>query len=457
MTGERAPLPPPGARARRAMPFGLRIEWLLVLALFAGLFKAVAIDLPRLGYLPLPFWPDPNDVYADGYSTAWWAFNGGMYDTWKTVYPPASFVLTKLLGQTRCYDADVVFVRDCDWSLWLWTLGFYVLNGWLAWRTYRARDGRSAVPRTIGLMLGLPMLYAFEHLNLLVFAYTGLIAFFGTGIRSARTRWLGLAVAINLKIYLIVVLLGQLFKRRWRAVEGTLILTVAVYLVTYAIVGSGTPMQVYRNIVIFSGDPQRASNWAYVFYASSYQSMTEFFLSEFRLMPIVGSWRLEFWGSFLRALILAVQAVTLATFAAIWGRPQIVPRARVAAMCYLLVLISNETGGYTTAGAVFLVFFERWQGAGRIASLVAAWLLCLAFDYRLVPIGASVQNGYFGGRPVWNDMWLSVGPFVRPGLIMLMDLGLVVASWGDLVRHWRGRRWPQTPSSTVLPESPYDP
>jgi len=445
------PADPAGGRVRSPSTqssWGWRADWLLALVLLGGLVKA-AIDFNRTGYLPLPFWPDANDVYADGYSTAWWAFNGGAYDTWRTVYPPVSFVLTKMFGAARCYDADVGFVRDCDWSLWWWMLGFYALNAWLAWRTYHAVDRRSAVPRTIGLMLGLPMLYAFEHLNLLVFAYTGLFIFFGAGVASARLRWVAMAIAINLKVYLVMVLLGQLLKRRWRTVEWTLVAVAAVYGVTFLLVGEGTPYQIVRNIRIFATDPDRASSWYFVFYASSYKSMVEFFVSEFRLMPIVGSWPLEFWGSVFTALILGIQAATLATFAAVWATPQVVSRVRVAAMCYLLVLISNETGGYATAGAVFLVFFERWKGAGRVTALTAAWFLCLALDWRLVSIGARFQNGYFGGRPVWNDMWLTVGPFVRPGLIMLMQIGLVTASWGELMRHWN--RKPRVVDHPAIP------
>lgn len=430
----------------RRHSWGTAADWFLALVLLGALVKA-AINFQADGFLPLPFWPDANDVYADGYSTSWWAFNGGAYETWRTVYPPLSFVLTRFFGTAHCYNADVGFVRDCDWSLWLWTLAFYICNGLLAWRTYRALDHRNALPRTIGLMLGLPMLYSFEHLNLLVFAYTGLFVFFSVGVASARWRWIAMGAAINLKVYLIMVLLGQLLRRRWRTVEWTLLMTVAVYALTFLLVGEGTPYQIYRNIVIFSTDPDRASSWYFVFYASSYKSMAEFFLSEFRLMPIVGSWPLEFWGTVLTALIMAIQAASLATFAAIWTTPRSVSRTRIAALCYMLVLISNETGGYTTAGAVFLVFFERWRGVGRSLALMAAWCLCIALDYKLVSIGARFQNGYLGGRPVWNDMWLTVGPFVRPGLIMLMQVGLIIATWGDLIRVWRSGRADPLPST----------
>ena len=392
------------------------------------------VDFLRLGYLPTPFWPDPQDVYADGYSTAWWAFNGAMYDIWKTVYPPLSFAILRLIADGRCYDADVTFVRDCDWQLWWVTLGFYAINTVIAFRTFRQVDRATAVPRTIGVMLGLPMLYSFEHLNLLVFAYTGFFLAFSPAVRSARVAWLGIAVAVNLKVYLIVVLLGQLLRRRWRWVEGALILTAAVGVVSFALVGHGTPREIYDNIVTFSQDPDRSANWYFVFYASSYMSMVEFFSSKFPLMFVVGSWRLEFFADALTLLVRGVQAATLLTFLAIWFRPEAITRTRIAALCYMLVLISNETGGYTVAGAIFLVFFERWQGRAKITALICAWLLCLAIDVQLVPIGQHVVDGYFAGRRVWQDLWLTAGPFVRPGLIIGMQLGLVAATWTDIRR-----------------------
>ena len=426
-----------GATARwRAGLRGHRWEWLFVAVLVAALAWA-GYQFGRIGYLPLPFFPDPNDVYADGYSTAWWAFNGAMYDVWRTVYPPLSFALIKLVATPACYDRDVFVSRECDWSFWSWTLAFYVLNGVIAARAYWLTDRGTAAPRVPALMLGLPMLYAFEHLNLLVFAYTGMFVAFSPVFRSSWVRWLGIAVAINLKIYFVALLLGQLLKRRWRWVEGGLAVTLVVAIVSWTVVGEGSPIELYRNITIFSSDSERSSSWQFVIYAASYTSMIKFMASNFPLMPILGSWRLEFWATALTLLILAVQAVSLLAMAAVWLRPGAVTRARVAALCYLFVLVSTEPGGYAMAGAVFLIFFERWEGPARITALVTAYLLCLAIDINLVPIGTRAVNGYLAGRTVWQDMWLSAGPFVRPGLVMVAQLALAAATFGDVRRHIR--------------------
>jgi len=61
----------PVAPVRRA-PWSLWIEWGFVAAIIAYLVYSY-IFFRQAHYLPLPFFPDPNDVYADGFSSAWWA------------------------------------------------------------------------------------------------------------------------------------------------------------------------------------------------------------------------------------------------------------------------------------------------------------------------------------------------------------------------------------------------
>ena len=414
----------------------LRWEWLFVASLIASLAWA-CYQFTQIGYLPLPFFPDPNDLYADGYSTSWWAFNGGMYEVWRTVYPPLSFVLTKLFAWRGCYNRDEFVSRDCDWGLWSWGLTFYLINGAIALRAFWIADRSTAVPRAIALTFGLPMLYTFEHLNMLIFAYTGMFVGFSPAFRSSWIRWFGVALAINLKVYLTVLLLGQLIVRRWRWVEGALAVTLVVTLLSWAVLGEGTPTQLYRNIVIFSSDSDRSSSWQFVIYASSYTSMIKFLASNFPLMPILGSWRLEFWTTVLSLLILTVQGMSLLAFVAAWLRPGAVTRMRLTALCYMFVLVSSEPGGYAMAGAVFLIFFERWEGPARITALICAYLMCLAVDVELVPIGEHILNGYLAGRMVWQDVWLSAGPFIRPGVVMVAQVALVIATLCDVRRYIR--------------------
>lgn len=422
----------PVAPVRRA-PWSLWIEWGFVAAIIGFLVYSY-IFFRQAHYLPLPFFPDPNDVYADGFSSAWWAWNGLIYDQWRSVYPPLSFILLKVISDKSCYFGSVMAARDCDWTLWSWMLAFYVLNGILAYVTYRKWERTTAAPRAIAFFLGLPTLYGFEHLNLLVVSITAMILAYSPILKSARGRWLAMAVAINLKPYMIGLLLAELVRKRWRWVEGALIVTVTVYVASYVIVG-GTPLEIWRNIQVFSTDPDRSSSFQFVIYATSYTSMIQFMHTmALPMMTLVGSWVIEFWTSFFTVAVALVQGLTIFTFILMWLRPEAAPRFRVATMALLLLQISTETGGYTMAATVFLVFFERFRGWRLGTAIVLTYLQCVSADIFLFPIGTRKVFGYLADHDVLYEGWVTLGPFVRPGLLILTQLLLISVTISEILR-----------------------
>lgn len=436
---ERAgPAGPVRSLARRSSTWksGVAFEWAFVAVLLICLAK-IGLDYFEIGYLPPPFFPDPNDNWADGYNSSWWAFNGRhMYDVWRTVYPPLSFVLLRGLGDPSCYEGDAGFARDCDWRLWWSLLAFCFLNAFLAFRAFRLTERRTALPRVIAFMLSLPMLYAFEHSNTLILAYTGLIVAFGPTFRSAWARWLGLAVAINLKVYFVPLALAPLLQKRWRWTEGALLVTAIVWLFSYFMLGSGSLLEVVDNIVRFQDAPDRESNWWTVVFASSYTTMVKFVDNTVvPVVPWLGTGRVEFWSVALTMIVRLAQAATLAAFVAVWLHPKAVTRVRVAALAYAFILISIEPGGYTMAGVIFLVFLEPWRGGGRITAIICAYLLCLSIDFELKYFGGRWWSSYLAKRVVWQELSLTIGPLVRPGLIIAMQIALVSATFADIRRY----------------------
>jgi hypothetical protein len=413
------------------------IEWGAVATIVGALIFAF-LFYRTSGYLPLPFFPDPNDVYADGYSTAWWTWNGKMYEEWRTVYPPLSFVLLKLISNKACYDDTVMAARECDWTLWFWTLGFYCLNGFLAYRSFRYFDRSSAAPRAIAFTLGLPTLYGFEHLNLLVFTITGFIIGFGPVLRSSRLRWIGVAVAINLKPYMLGLLLAELIRKRWRWVEGALITTVIVYVISFFLVAGGSPLQIWSNIVTFADDPERSSSFQFVVYAASYTSMIQFLHGlALPLTTLLGSNVIETSTTLFTVLVRAAQAITIFTFLLIWYRPEAVPRHRVTSMALLLLLISTEPGGYTIAASVFLIFCERFRGWALGTAIILTYVQCMAIDIPLFPIGSRIVYGYLAGHDVRYYAWVTLGPFLRPGMLIITQMMLVVQTISEVNRYQR--------------------
>ena len=419
--------------ARNGGGWQLKVEWLFV-AVIVGFLIYSYLYFLEAGYLPLPFFPDPNDVYADGYSTAWWAWNGRMYDEWRSVYPPFSFVLLKGISSQACYLGTVMGARDCDWLLWSWMLFFYLLNGLLVLIALRKIDPRTALPRAIAFTLALPTLYGFEHLNLLIIAFTGMILGFSPILKSARLRWLAIAVAINLKPYMIGLVLAELVRRRWRWVEGALIATVSIYVISYIFVG-GSPFQIWTNIATFSADTERSSSFQFIIYAASYTSMIQFV--DNNTLPIttmIGSWIIEHGSILLMSIVRFTQAATIVTFALIFLRPETVPRHRVPSMAILLLMISTEPGGYTMAASVFFIFFERFRGWRLGTAMVCTYLQCVAADVFLFPIGNRIVNGYLAGHEVLYLGWVTLGPFIRPGLLIIAQLMLVSVTISGILR-----------------------
>jgi hypothetical protein len=245
------------------------LEWLLGALVLISLLNAVRF-LHAHGLLPQPFFPNYWDTWMDGINTAMWAHLPGAYDVWRSIYPPLSFVWLKIFSLSQCYaDADGFSIRDCDWVFRYTMWGFFFLNLPLIYLMYRRTDGRTAVPRAIAVGLGLPMLFALERGNLVIPCFT----FFAPFLRSARLKWLCVAMTVNFKPYLIGPVFASLLRRRWRWFEGCVVSIILVYAVSYVLYGSGSPMEVIENMIIFA-ESGREADWSVSYYASSYVSLT---------------------------------------------------------------------------------------------------------------------------------------------------------------------------------------
>jgi hypothetical protein len=376
----------------------------------------------------------------DGINTAMWAHLPGAYDVWRSIYPPLSFVWLKIFSLSQCYaDADGFSIRDCDWVFRYTMWGFFFLNLPLIYLMYRRTDGRTAVPRAIAVGLGLPMLFALERGNLVIPCFTFFALGHGPFLRSARLKWLCVAMTVNFKPYLIGPVFASLLRRRWRWFEGCVVSIILVYAVSYVLYGSGSPMEVIENMIIFA-ESGREADWSVSYYASSYVSLTGFLESDFPLMIRLGSWQIEFWSWALPWIIHFGQAMVVLAGIATLLQPGAIPRYRMAALATLFAVCSQETGGYAQVFALFLVFFERWQGPMRIIALSGAYLLCMTADYVIAPfMGHVVQESYAGNRPVDAAYGVGIGSIARPGILLLIMISLSIATIGDALKAYRAR------------------
>ncbi|WP_157098863.1 DUF2029 domain-containing protein [Novosphingobium rosa] len=427
----------PSPAARR----GLTMEWCL-----AGLVLLVALRdvwfFLKSGYLPEPFFYESGDTWMDWFNTAWWAHDKGIYDSWASIYPPISFVILRVLGLPHCYASPAAGPepRLCDWLGVGAIHAFYIIDVVLVAASFIKLDRRTALPRSLAVCLGMPLLYGLDRGNLILIAFPCVVLAFGPLLKGARARWLALAVAINLKVYIVATLGAQLLRRRWRWVEGAALTTLAVYALSYAILGVGTPGEIVTNIREFA-KADSAAGVLDVWYPATYQPMIKLVSGQAGSFPIIvllGSNVMEWSALILPAIVHAGQAVILLGAFAIFLRPQVVPAQRAALLGISLALITSEAGGYTPCLMLFFTFTERWEGRLRPIALTLAYLLCVPGDIVPSSVLTMSQDSFLIQRTVMVDRGIGLGMFLRPSVTILVPSLLAVHSMLLVWRDWRG-------------------
>ena len=409
---------------------GLSIE-LLLLSLVLLSVGLVARIYFTYGYLPAPYFYDVNDTYMDWFNPAYWANHPGAYDIWRTVYPPLSFVFLRLFSLKSCYAADPYFGRSCDWlgmiAIWL----SYFASLYFVFKSYRVADPRTVWIRTLAIGLGLPMLYTLERGNLILPCFLFFVLATGRVLRSVRLKWLAVALTVNFKPYLVVMLAAHLIRRRWRWLEGAAIAILAVYLLTFALEGAGSPEEIVRDITAFAFDIPNSFVLSEAFYSTSFAPIIHLIENDFPLVGPMGSRAVEALGIVLPLLIHIGQAGTLLAMIAALVSRKAIPLSRLSALSVALLITTTDPGGYTQLFLVFLVFFEPWRGPSRITMLICAYLLSLSADFPLSGIEHHLRDVYLTKRTVDYTLSVYLGEFLRPLLILSIEYCLITVTLGD--------------------------
>jgi hypothetical protein len=415
--------------ARRA-----RAESVLAALLLAGLGLA-AWQFVQRGYLPQPFYYRVSQSLMDLYSPALWANHADAYSRWRSLYPPLSFVYLHLTSLNSCYAADDLAGRNCDWLSRLALFAVFLGNLVLVYRNYQLSDPRTAVPRTIAMGLGLPMLYALERGNLLIPCFTCFVLGYGDLIRRRWVRCLALAAAMNFKPYLVFIALPLVAKRRWADLAWCVGLGGAIYLATALWYGSGWPLEMIANETSYAGAASK-SYFADLYYATDYWPLIRLlhgYPPDLRLGSAAIS---QAWSLGLTGLLRVTQVAALALVALAVFRPRGVDVRRLGALVAVGALTAYTTGsaGYAQIFLFFLVFYEQWRGPVRITVLLATYLLCIPIDHVILPVVHQQAYSWLGGREVTATAGVSIGQLVRPALLLVIQGGLIVLNLEDILR-----------------------
>lgn len=435
---------------------GEHAEWTMAALILGGLAYCVW-HVTTWGYLPAPFFYEPSDVFADWFNPAIWARNPGTYDAWLSIYPPLSFVLLKLFGIDSCYairgewDAGSgLAARDCDWVGLACIFGLYLLNVWLCWKSFAKMEPRTALPRTICVGLGMPMLCGLERGNLILLAFPAMVLAFGPVLRNVRLKALAAGFAVNLKVYLIGSIFGLLLVRRWARAEAALLAAVVVYLVSYAMLGRGSPVEIVENVRSF-GKLQPA-NILDVWYSTTYQTFVALLEGDnFPLVGILGSRVVEGLAMLLPALQQFTQLLIVLAAAATWLRPEAVPPFRAVNLGMTMALISSEPGAYAQVLLLYFVMLEARRGVGRSWAIFMCYLLAVPLDIPLDRMAEVPRDSYFTGSTVMVTYQVVLGSFVRPLMIMTVAWGLSGETIRAVLADIRAGGWAQPRRFVRLP------
>uniref|UniRef100_UPI0025E6740D glycosyltransferase 87 family protein n=1 Tax=Novosphingobium sp. Chol11 TaxID=1385763 RepID=UPI0025E6740D len=411
--------------------------------------------LLKYHYLPQPFFYEPSGTWMDWYSLTQWGQHKGAYDTAQSIYPPLSFVLLKLFAIPHCYDLTYSEeVRPCDWVGGLVLTLMWLVNFPLTYFSFRKIDRATALPRAFALAFGFPMLFAFERGNLLLFCYACVVLAYGPLLKSARLRWLFAGIAVNFKVYLVAALLAPLLRRRWLAVEGAVICTVLVYLVTWYILGEGSPAQLIRNLGNYSGGFGAAALLD-LWFPSSYIPVRLLLDGSFPVYVIMGSQEAAMIYIGITVFMRFVQALIVLAAVAAWFRPEVVPPHRLVYLAISLALSASEAGGYTQVLLILFVFMETWRGIARPIAIVIAYVLCISFDITFSAAPPLVRDSFLGNTYVIAEYGFGLMSLLRPGMMLTMAALLsgvtIAAVWADIRQQgWRGR-WRYRRDLPLLP------
>ena len=431
----------------------LRGRWTLVIEAGFALLIVYSVwwnlkFLFTVGHLPPPYYRGLSDTLMDWFNVAFYAHNPGAYSAYLSVYPPIAFDFLRVTGLHSCYRFDSFFARDCDWLSKIWMILVWIIAGVVSFLIYRARDRRTALIRCIATVLGLPMLYALERGNLVIVTFVFFALGHGRLLKSAWMRWVGVAVAINFKPYLVLSVAPQLLKGRWRWLEGAAVATLVVYMISYALKGVGTPAEILTNTFAFTDVPvSYLFDWAT--YGATYELLIQLLKSQFPMMTFMGSSPMEFMEVLFPTMIHLGQLGVVAVFLGTLWRPGAVPTHRLAALSVAVVTTTINTGGYSQLFLLFLVFLEPWKGRGCILALIFAYLLSISVDLPLFNIAHEEENSWLTGRYVGVDLSVEFGEILRPAMVLFIQYGLCATSIADL---WRARAATPKSSHSSRPE-----
>lgn len=390
-----------------------------VIALAYGIFLFV-----HSGRFPEPVFYDAGDTFMDFFNTNYWAANDGRYDVWRSIYPVFTFWLGDAITPAACAgQLSPLAFRACAAGSIGWIVTAYLAGAWVCALTVIRKLDETWTPRwwrlpilTVVFAMAAPGLFALERGNYIV------IVFLCLALSELSGRnWKGalfLAIAINLKQYLVVLWLAPFLKRRFDYLALSVMMAIAINWISAIAVPDAHYSLLFENMFGFSTGGA-SSYFEKMWYATSFSA----WIKGIENSPWVG--RLPPNLFFIVSLgVYSLRWASLALVAAsllllVRDREQISWEEISFVSLVVLMMLTDSIGGYALilAFPVAAVLASRGRFAGM---LICLFILVTPLDIPIGPFHIVRTWGFLSDRHVDYIAALSLGAYIRPFALLYL-------------------------------------
>lgn len=410
-----------------------RLLQVLLVAELVFVFYTV-LHLEWRGRLPPPFFYVSSDTFMDYYNTNFWAGQDARFEEWRSIYPIIVFAFAKLFRSSACDGVGGnVELRSCDSLSVFYLFLIYVLAVLVCtFKLLRMKGVESNSPwRWLGvaliLLLSLPGLYALERGNYIVLAllFLASAAVLPPDWRSA----LLLALAINIKQYLLVLLLVPFLKGRTAYLVLTMAFVLLINILGLLVVQENHYPMLIENMLGFSGGDLN-NFFEKIWNSTSLTAwerairLSQNPLDYLSFAQVDGLKRLAALGLvFLRLLSFSVVGLL------IYRRTELSPDFIALALMLCLMANTDSLGGYAPILCFpFLAAVTERRRATIYASLL--FLLYLPLEFPVGPGVIDIGPSYLGSLSGEILLRITVGAMLRPMVVSI----LVAVLFFDLLK-----------------------
>ena len=377
--------------------------------------------LSQHGYLPSPFFYYKHEVLMDLFRPLYWSDNGGAYTVWRSFYPPLNFLFLKFIKQIflgSTVFSDSFALRASAFPVVLFFIFSYLVSPILVLRTrlWNCFTNAEKILLYFIVILSTPMLFELERGNLIIYTL-----FFIPFVLSSTgmLRMFCIAILINLKPYLALLLIFYIARRNWKEFWLCTLITGILFVIT-GILQDPNYWLIFANMFTFSQIGASLSLKEVMAMPSSMAAYSYVFNNEIIQHTKYGYFfNLHVFANAIYAINWFVLAWVIA---AIYNKQDRLNDAQIFAI--LLVIVSNLgvwVGGWSLIFYVTLLPVFLTMRFGKIY-LVILILLFVPLDFiPLVKVTIGEQYSYLTDSIVVVHWTLGMGSVLKPILnFMLM-------------------------------------